>query len=277
MTKVVWRGALAVVLGLAAGCGEQEPDPPPKEERVAPIDPDRFELGEPGAAFEAAFPGWSWATLDAERQAAVRAGIAGITQPGPPAWVSLRRTRGVALDAIRAGEVFGEETLAIVAGDLAAYRGEGLSLSEQEGLVAAARQVVSDRLGRLRFRELKDGEERARKAAASLGVSPSTQALAEFSELFQAPLVLSMSIELRFQPSQEPELTGTLTGVGRAHVFHRSSDTILASVQVESREPAPLREGTSLVGAGQDVARALGAALADQAASRLFERFYASK
>jgi len=271
-------GALCV-LGVASG-GCESPSPreerPPAEQRGA--DSDRHTLVTPAGAFEAAFPGWTWATLTTRQREAAAAEIAGISEEGPPAWVSLRRAREACLDAIRAGEVFGAETLAIVVGELDGFEGEGLSLDQGESLVATARDVVSDRMTRLRFRELKDEKEEARKAAASLGVSPTTEALAEFSSLFEAPMVLSMSIKVRFVAAEgDPELVGHLAGRGQALVYHRSTGTVLARVQVRIGDPKPLGQATSLARAADEVARELGSSLADDLSCRLFERLYSNR
>lgn len=274
-----WAVAGVGLVCLFASACEPAPreDPPPKEEQ-APQDPDRCAYRDPGQVFEAAFPGWSWTTLTQERRTAVSSALEGIVVAGPPAWVSLRRARETVLDAIRADEVFGAETIAIVVGESEGFEGEGLSLDQGEALVATARDRVSDELTRLRFRELKDEAARAKEAAASLGVSPSTEALAEFSRLFAAPMVLSLSAKVRFVPSgEDPEVVGHLQGRAQALVYHRGTGTVLARVQVRSPAPKPLRSGADLSGAADDVARELGDALAREVAGRLFERLYANQ
>ena len=280
MTKLaMWILGAACVLGvMTGGCesGAPREEKPPVE---VVVDPDRHPLGTAAGAFEAAFPGWSWATLSTARREAVATGIAGIRAEGPPAWVSLRQTREVCLDAIRAGDVFGAETLAIVVGDLEGFEGEGLHLDESERLVGAARNVVSDQMSRLRFRELKDEREEARKAAASLGASPSTEALAEFSSLFEAPLVLSMSVKVRFVPAQgDAEVVGHLAGRAQALVYHRGTGTVLARVQARTGgEKKAIGPATSLAAAADEVARDLGRSLARDVSCRLFERLYATQ
>jgi hypothetical protein len=267
---------LGVVCLLAGGCESSGQGTPPQKQAV--VDPDRCQLARASEVFEAAFPGWSWSGLDSERQGAVRGALEKIRQAGPPSWVSLRRARGVTLDAIRAGEVFGAERVAIVVGETEGFEGEGLSLDQGEALVTSARDRVSDRLGRLRFREAKDEREEARAAAASLGVSPTTQALAEFSQLFEAPLVVSLSAKVRFVPlAGDPEVLGHLEGRGSALVYHRGSGTVLARIQVRSSSPKALGSNEGLALAADGVAREVGEDLAQQVATRLFERLYANK
>lgn len=266
---------------IACESTDPAPGPSPTPTTQAPRDPDHCPLAsadDPQTAFEAAFVGWSWSTLTPPRQAAVRRALAPLVQEGSPPWISLSGARAASLDAIEASEIFGGDTIAMVVGDADGFEGEGLSLDEREALPASTLDVVASAFGKLRYREQKDARAEAHKAALALGASPSTEALAEFSELFEAPLVLTLSSKVRFVPSSgdDPDQVGALHGRGQALVFHSGTGTVLARAQVTS-EPRSLKAGEPLAPAARAVSRELGESMARELSARLFERFYAQQ
>ncbi|MBL4848920.1 MAG: hypothetical protein JKY65_25640 [Planctomycetes bacterium] len=277
---------LTVCLAAPLGCTSTEPQPKPAP-TPQPRDPDRLEVADADdlvPVFEAAFPGWAWSTLTARRQEAVKAGLSGdLRGAGSGRWVSLTSARGAIHDAIQAGDVFGADTLAIAVVNEEAYRGGGLSLDQAEALSGAARDELSDAFASLRFRELKDEESEVRQAAIALGVAPSTERLAEFSELFKAPFVLTFSVEIEFSAplADDEENVGILHGRGEALFFHRGSGTVLARVRVATgqggMEPRGQREGEALYPLAEDVARSLGRELARLVSARIFARLYAGQ
>lgn len=305
------------------GCPSAPPAPaPPASPAPAPAagpsDPDRLELSlelPPGTAratareeavaraFEATLEEWSFAALKGQRRAAViaRAGnmlrgervredARGVHYAG---WVSRDEVRNRILDALAVEETFGRDPFVLAPlGNEPWFEGEGLSFDQADALPRRVRAALGDALGRLRCRETSSDRDQIQRAALELGASPTSQALAAFADLFQAPLVVSFRGRIRFWPHPYGSAAGR-SELGRlgcegveATLYDRASDTILARVSLESppelrapqgrllpRLPVPREE--PLAAACERYADRIGERLAAQLARRLFERFYA--
>lgn len=211
--------------------------------------------------------------------------------------VSMSEARNRVLDALAVQDTFGADKIIVVVHP-ECYKGPKVDKDEVQAVWDGLRTGVSDYLGRHRFRESPNTGQKmqVQKAALELGASPSTEAMAAFSQTFQAPIVVSLRGMVRYEPLKKPRSIGGASQIGylRAQgivgtIYDRNTDTILGKFSITtSKEKSDIEasntdsiyrkyvlDSESLSEETENYAKHIGKFVATHICKRLFDRFYA--
>lgn len=159
------------------------------------------------------------------------------------ATVSMNEAKQNLLNELEVEQTFGADQYIIVPVDRDNWwRGEGLSADEQKYLPDSVARGCSQYLISHRFRESPAASqaENVARAAISLGADPQTSQMHDFAAQFQAPLVVAIKGNIKFEefPAGSPQaqqFRGYLRCQGvTGRLYDKNSDTILANFNIRS-------------------------------------------
>lgn len=211
--------------------------------------------------------------------------------------VSMSEARNRVLDALEVQDTFGADKIIVVVHP-ECYKGPNMDKDDVQAVWDQIRTGVSDYLNSHRFRESPNTgqKQQVMKAALELGASPSNQQMHQFSQAFQAPIVVSVRGKVRYEPLKGPSAQASMGKVGYlrvqgivGQVYDRNTDTILGRFTIKSsKDKTELNESNtdsiyqpyvdkneSLSEATEKYAMHVGKYVAVHICKRLFDRYYA--
>lgn len=218
------------------------------------------------------------------------------------AQVSFSEATNRVLDALAVEDTFATEKFIMVSPTPGHqwYDGSGLADREMARVPRSVEVGCADYLRSCRFQETPNAQsqERVAEAAISLGTDPSTSQLQEFSNLFQAGYVVTVTGAIKFEPypansPQARQFQGYLRCAGvQGRFYNRATENVyrfelkhnmssprrqVADATIDNVHMPQVSTAESLSFAVERFAQEIGQLIGRNLANRLFKAYYANQ